>query len=296
MTPDIRTAAVATAAVPNREATTAPTVTVASSVATAEQRRKRIGLILDGMIGQQDKLLRLVSEAKDNQDHLALGFPSWPAYVTQEFGGRLAQLNPADRRSAVLALTETGMSTRAIAPIVGVSKSTVQNWTVEAPTKPDTVTSLDGRQRPSSQPAVTSSTRDDPWTKYFPDPQERADVQAMSAGSDEQFEEALAAARAQGDLSRANVIRNIPSTVVRDLAAASTKKSTGPKRRPLSDSCRDVAHDLHRITARVHLIAADDRLEKNRDVVAARLRHELGQAITAAQSLVDLLADEDVES
>jgi hypothetical protein len=67
MTLDRRTAPVATAAVPNRKVPTA----------TAEQRRKRTGLLRDDRPSQQDKLLRLVAQAKDNEDRMALGFTSW---------------------------------------------------------------------------------------------------------------------------------------------------------------------------------------------------------------------------
>jgi len=272
MTPDRRTAGVTTTpTVPNREATTAPTDTF--MVATADQRRQRIGLILDGMIGQQDKLLRLVSEAKEAKDHLALGYPSWTAYVAEEFKERLAQLNRDDRRSAVFALTATGLSTRAIAPIVNVDHTTVVRDLMHV-APPVEVVGLDDQVvhvAPSDRPEDVNS----------------ATTPAVAM---------------PGWLKTALADHPHPTTSVVGIdgktyrSAAPTKKSTGPRRRPLPDSCRDLAHDLHRITARVNLIAADDRLEKNRDVVAARLRHELGRAITAAQSLMDLLTQEEADS
>lgn len=92
----------------------------------ASRRRDRIKLLLQTMVDNREKILSLITEARDGDDHLALGFKSWPEYVSTEFGGLLAQLTREDRREAVLALSATGMSTRAIAPIVGASDITVR--------------------------------------------------------------------------------------------------------------------------------------------------------------------------
>lgn len=229
----------------------------AVSLATAEQRRLRIGLLLDGIIGQQDKLLRLVAEAKDNKDYVALGFPSWPAYVTQEFGGRLAQLNPADRRSAVLALTETGMSTRAIAPIVGVDHSTVQRDLVHVapPARPEGIDPGDPR---AVEVAVTGAM------KFLAD--------------------------------NPMPTKTIIGTDGKSYARTERTQSTSPKRRPLPDTARDLAHDIRKVTLRVDRVAADERLARNRDAVAGRLRADLERTIVAAQLLVDLLSQEEADS
>lgn len=47
--------------------------------------------------------------------------------------------------------------------------------------------------------------------RYFPDPQERAEVMEMAHPSEEEFEAALAAARAEDDLSRTNVVAKLPA-------------------------------------------------------------------------------------
>lgn len=110
--------------------------------------------VRDGM----EKLQALVEEAQAGQAHVALGYKSWTAYLADTLGQEPLRLPRDQRQELVGYLAGEGMSTRAIAPIVGVSHeqvrqdtSTVKNLTVE---QPATVTSLDGRQRPASRPSA----------------------------------------------------------------------------------------------------------------------------------------------
>lgn len=100
-------------------------MSTAVSRSAATVRRDSIRAYLEAMIDAKEQIVSLITAAKDNDDHLAFGYASWPAYVSAEYGGLLVALDRDDRRLAVLALSETGMSTRAIAPLVGVSKSAV---------------------------------------------------------------------------------------------------------------------------------------------------------------------------
>jgi transposase len=54
-----------------------------------------------------------------------LGYPSWTAYVAGEFSNAQRGLDPQKRVDLVAKLAGLGMSTRAIAPVVGVGKSTL---------------------------------------------------------------------------------------------------------------------------------------------------------------------------
>ena len=96
-----------------------------SEVAPARARADRIKLLIDRMSDDRDEVLSLVTDAYEVRDWRALGYPSWKAYVTEEFGTALHRLGSDDRRDVVLLLNHTGMSTRAIAPVLGVGKSTV---------------------------------------------------------------------------------------------------------------------------------------------------------------------------
>lgn len=68
---------------------------------------------------------RLVAEAIKAGGHAALGYRSASEYMEHEFAEVLAGLDASARRVAVHELSALGMSTRAIAPVVGVDYSTV---------------------------------------------------------------------------------------------------------------------------------------------------------------------------
>ncbi|MGI8716933.1 MAG: hypothetical protein ACR2JN_03795, partial [Lapillicoccus sp.] len=102
-----------------------PTATVVPR-SDAQRRCQQIQLLLESMTRQKEKILFLVTEAKEHDDRLVLAYPSWPAYVSAEFAAALTELTRDDRRWFAFALSETGMSSRAIAPIVGVTDRQVR--------------------------------------------------------------------------------------------------------------------------------------------------------------------------
>jgi hypothetical protein len=118
--------------------------------------------VRDGM----EKLQTLVEEAQAGQAHVALGYKSWTAYLADTLGHEPLRLPRDQRQELVGYLAGEGMSTRAIAPIVGVHHDTVasdlRQPTVGNPTveRPAVVTSLDGRQRPASRPTAVVDVQD----------------------------------------------------------------------------------------------------------------------------------------
>ncbi len=90
----------------------------------ASRRRDRIKLLLGSIAATTEKLVDLIEAARDGEDHVVLGFASWTAYVAAEFSGLLTGLGTAERRVAVHALSVSGMPTRAIAEVAGISQST----------------------------------------------------------------------------------------------------------------------------------------------------------------------------
>lgn len=100
----------------------------------------------------KDNVLRLVDEAKTGQAHVALGYKSWPAYVSAVLYMEPLHLARDDRRELVGLLSNEGMSTRAIGAIVGASVGQVHDDRSKLNSRPATVTSLDGRERPASVP------------------------------------------------------------------------------------------------------------------------------------------------
>lgn len=101
------------------------------------------------------ELAALVAEAKAGNAHEALGFASWTAYLADVMSGAPLRLEPDERREVVGMLTDQGMSTRTIAPVVGVTKSEVsRDRQVSRRGTPGPVTGADGKtyRHPAPKP------------------------------------------------------------------------------------------------------------------------------------------------
>lgn len=140
-------------------------LTLDDPATVARDRAAAIRTGLERMVNVYKPVLDLLLQAKDEQDHVTLGHVSWPAYLTSEFGGVLADLGREDRRSAAVLLSDAGMSTRAVGSLLGVSDGTVRNDRNRAhgssgaqgyaPDEgaPPEVTGLDGKRYPTREPA-----------------------------------------------------------------------------------------------------------------------------------------------
>ena len=67
-----------------------------------------------------------MAEAKQGGIHVALGFPSWTAYIADVFKDNSVRLKGEARRELVAYLSDEGMSNRAIAGITGTDQRTVR--------------------------------------------------------------------------------------------------------------------------------------------------------------------------
>jgi hypothetical protein len=136
-------------------------MTITTVEATNARRlTERIRLLAMTVTENIDKLKALVTQAKESEAHLALGYPSWTAYLSDVLGETPMRLEREVRQELVAELAAQGMSSRAIAPIVGAGHSTVDRdvaaATATAPNgavaalAPGPVTGLNGKsyQRP----------------------------------------------------------------------------------------------------------------------------------------------------
>ena len=94
--------------------------------AAAERRAERIRLRLDTIADNYAAVMPMIRESIEKRDDVALGYASVGAYVADRFGGSLQRLGVEVRRAVVAELEAAGMSTRAIARVVGVSDMTVR--------------------------------------------------------------------------------------------------------------------------------------------------------------------------
>ena len=214
------------------------TTDIATTDLTADEARRlteRIRLTAHTFAESRTKLIELVEEAKEGNAHAALGYASWTAYLSDVLGDEPLRLARDDRREMVAILSSEGMSTRAIAPIVGVSNKTVHedlSTVTSGNSRPATVTSLDGRERPAKVETI------------------RVDANT-------------------GEI----------------LDAATVSEPRNPPRRSLVDSARDAGQELRKAIERLERIATDDRFARNKNEVAAHLRHHLTHAIKVCQDL-----------
>ena len=88
---------------------------------TPEQARK----LTDKIRVNLDGIWELVTEAYTAGAHRALGYASWDAYCTTEFGSNRIQLPKEERAETVRSLRESGLSPNAIASATGTSRRTV---------------------------------------------------------------------------------------------------------------------------------------------------------------------------
>ncbi len=110
----------------------------------------------------------LIEQLWSGQGWIALGFGSWDALVAAEIRGCVPKLERSERRETVRKLASAGMSTRAIGSALGTSHTQAQrdldatgtNVPVapDAPSLPEKVTGLDGRERPRKAAAKPEPT------------------------------------------------------------------------------------------------------------------------------------------
>jgi hypothetical protein len=94
-------------------------------VREAEERAASIGRGLDTIADSTEQMIPKITTAYESRDWETLGYAAWDSYVQDRFGDKLLRLTRPGRESLALTLNAAGFSTRAIAPVIGVSKSTV---------------------------------------------------------------------------------------------------------------------------------------------------------------------------
>jgi len=93
----------------------------------AERLSERISTRLETIATNYVAVMPLIREAINRNAFAVLGYASHGAYIKDRFGDSLAKLGAEMRREVVKELSTAGLSTRAIAPVVGVSHVTVKN-------------------------------------------------------------------------------------------------------------------------------------------------------------------------
>ena len=160
------------------------------------------------------------------------------------------------RRPVVAQLSAAGMSTRAIAPVVGVDQSNVTR---------------DLQVMQSASPAPSRTFTDTPGI-----------VQQL-AGPDEVAPFSIP----KSDHITGSDGKKYPRPEAPALAddASDPAPARKTKRRPITDVARDAGLNLHKVSGQLERLMADDRFSGNKSEVAAHLRHHLAHATEVLQDL-----------
>lgn len=248
--------------------------------AAAERRAERIRLRLDAIADNVTTVLPMIREAIELDDPATLGYRSTSEYVADRFGGALSRLPVDLRRPVVHELAAAGMSVRAIAPVVGVGKSTA------------------ARDLESGVPSGTPGGFYGPGEEIKSgEPMSTDNLPNATAG-----EEVTPTATEAGDAAQSGEPSEAVEAVAPEPPARSvtgidgktyTKKPSKPKsppRRPLPDQFFDAAFDMGKAIEKVARITEDDRFPQNAEKVAAKHRNDLIRSRDLLQQVIDRLA------
>lgn len=229
------------------------------SVSEAEKLTERIRYMAMSVRDGVEKLQQLVSQAQDGQAHLALGYKSWTAYIADVMGEEPLQLRSREERREVVSwLAGQGMSTRAIAPVVGADHVTVSR-DLRAGVADETPASPESPVEPTFDPTPS-------WDVVNTDTGEVTEPAPQP--------------------------RSITGMDGRTYTRPEKKESpelTKPRRRPIGDAARDAGWEIRKATERIEKLLADDRYPQNREQVTTHLRGHLLYVVESCQGLLDQL-------
>lgn len=115
--------------------------------------RSRVSRIRMGIVNYLETLA-LVAQAYQERDWETLGYDGWDAYVGGEFPADKLGIPAEHRQKAIEELRIAGLSTRAIAPVVGLHPSSVARQ-VSRNATPEPVQGIDGKTySPARSPVV----------------------------------------------------------------------------------------------------------------------------------------------
>lgn len=259
--------------------------------ASAERRAQQIETRLTAVGESFTIAMQKIREAIELRDDIALGYRSPGDYVSARFGRALSGLPVEMRREAVRELTEAGMSTRAIAPVVGVHHDTVARdarRVVDTTPEPQT-------PAPSALDAARSGQTSKPDLSPGSDDVD-APTSAMPQGEDapEGSAPGLEPSTATGVPASATPRPAVTGIDGKNYKRPESKPRTSP-RKPLPDAFRDRLYDVNAKAESLHRLIADDRWATNaKKLATVKNRNELLRTRDLLEQVINALPTEEV--
>lgn len=228
----------------------------------ARKITERLRLQATNYAEAREKVIATLIEARDGGASALLGYASWTAYMADVFGDAPLRLERDARQELVAELTAEGMSTRAIAPIVGVSQMQVVR---DAQASPETnVSPAPDFMTPPSEAAREHLTA---WrASREPDVPDYVDTQTG---------EVIDPPKITG-MDGKQYTRPEP-------------KEPRPKASPITDRFTSAVTDLNRLLDRFHRLTEDQAFRRNTDTIRGLHRADINRAIRELQTLADAL-------
>lgn len=237
----------------------AATVAVEITQEEAERLSSRIGLRLEAMADSWTGALPLIREAIEREAFRPLGYASHGAYVSDRFGDALSKLGVDMRREVVKELTEAGLSIRAIAPIVGISKSQVAVDAAEV--------SRTGHLAEVTERQVQYD--DGEWSRA---------VEGVP-GLNPITGEVVEAGDEDGNGEAAVIVEETTTTTTRTVTGLDgktyTRQPSSSRRSSILDDARTAGWQLRKAVERIERIVQDDRFGKNKAEIRTALQPHL---------------------
>jgi len=229
----------------------------------AERITARIADKLDSIADNYEQVLPLIGEALTRNAWKPLGYASPTDYVSERFSGSLKRLPLEVRRPVVKELSEAGMSTRTIAPIVGTSQSSVDR---------------DIQVTRSGSPALKSD----------------AELLAGAEWSPEAVEDEPRFTDEPGHIQPVTGNWNLPKSdkIIGPDGKQYPRpepKEHKPKAEAITSQFSSAIVDLNRVLDRFHRISTNDNFNRNKSQIEALHGNDLARAISELQNLADQL-------
>lgn len=244
----------------------------------ARRITERICILLDSVAGQMDRLAHAVQDAYAKRVDQVLGYDSWADYAEHEFGPHTVNLAAPIRRELVSHLSEAGMSTRAIAPAVGVSRQQIvrdrrngevsQKVTPVDPESSDYSVSAPDFEDASKLSPIASVEHHDIGEPVNPDTGEILEEPEPSAEPEPKPVTGLDGKTYQ---------RSMPSK---------------PRRTPITERFTSRTVELIKLVDSFTRLIEDDRFDTNKQNIAATNGSDIKRAIDALSQVLDALRKE----
>lgn len=244
----------------------------------ARKITERLRLQATNYAEAREKVIATLIEARDGGASALLGYASWTAYMAEVFGDAPLRLERDARQELVAELAAEGMSTRAIAPIVGVDNATVHRDLGRVASATPEHQPF-GESRPFTDEEVADIVASEP------------DVSGLNVdvGAGEVIEPRTTVGEYGGNVppsadERASVRDKITGMDGKQYARPEPKK---PNRRALTDTAGDAGWNLRKAMEKVERIREDDRYSRNKKEVAELMRGHLMYVIETCQGFLD---------